>query len=540
LIVVPGQISAQVVYEPITGNSVYDYLDEMATLNIIRLNSTLKPFSRQLIEEKLAEIKENDGKLNKRQRDELAFYLKDYRLEMKVSDPQKSESEGNLLSKGETGWTNCKFDYNTLAFRYKGKIVRFSISPVLGTDFITNENGVAGTVTGGGTIFGYVGKHFCVYASLIQRFQSIALVKPEYFTIMNGYDWRPRDNGNVINTEFNGGLTYSWSWGDVGVYQDRFIWGNGVHGANIFSGRTPVFPFLRFHMKPAKWVEFSYIHGWLRSNVIDSLNVQEHNGTGIHYLNKFIAANIVTFTPWKGLDISLGNSAVYSSTNIQPAYLIPFLFYPSVGATLSVDNNIQDNYQMFFEISSRNLKHLQAFITLFVDEFKSSRVTDPNSYNFISWKGGLRVWDFPFQNLAFTVEFYRSNAGTYQHFIPALQYTSSDYCLGDYLRENSFEIYASLDYKPIRELTLQATFDHSIHGEDTQYTIEFYPDRVKPLINTTWKNTSIGIDVTYEFINHGTISIHYEYNDHYGNMARLPELFRGKTNSFSVSLGLGI
>lgn len=528
LIFIPGRILAQIVYEPVTNNQVYEYLDEMATMKFIWLNSTVKPYSRQIIAGKLSEIEENKEQLNKRQKNELAFYLKDYALELRV------KSDSSLL----TPHSSLRFD--PMSFNYSNRWLRMSILPVLGTDFVANENGTAGTVTGGGNIFGYVGKRWGVYASVVQRFQNVALVKAEYFTLKNGYDWKTRSNGNVVNTEFTGGLTYSWTWGEIGVYRDRFVWGNGVHGANIFSGRTPPFPFVRFHLKPAKWIEFFYIHGWLKSNIIDSMNFQEHKGSGIHYLNKFIAANIVTFTPWKGLGISLGNSAVYSSDNIQPAYLIPFLFYPAVGATLSLDNDVQDNYQMFFEISSRNLRHLQVFVTLYIDEFKISRVTDPNTYNFLSWKGGLRIWDFPVQNLSFTAEFYQSNAGTYQHFIPALEYTSDDYCLGDYLRENSLEIFASLAYKPFRGLIVSTWFNRSVHGEDTQYGIELYPDKIKPLENPTWKNTSFGLGASYEFINHGTISIQYEYNDHHGNMARLPELFRGKTNSFTISLGLGI
>jgi len=249
---------------------------------------------------------------------------------------------------------------------------------------------------------------------------------------------------------------------------------------------------------------------------------------------------MVTFFPWKGLGISLGNSVIYSSQNVQPAYLIPFLFYNAVGQTLSTNNNVQDNYQLFLEISSRNLKRLHAYLTLFVDEFKVSRVTSKDQWNFLSWKGGVEFWDFPVRNLSVIAEFYWCNPSTYQHFIPAEQYTSNEYCLGDYLRDNSAEIFASLTYKPILGLSICAWFNYSIHGEEHQYGDGTPPDMIKPLVNQTWKNSSIGLFTTYEFINRGSISLQYQYNDHYGNTRRQPELFHGRTNSFNIRLTLGI
>ena len=75
------------------------------------------------------------------------------------------------------------------------------------------------------------------------------------------------------------------------------------------------------------------------------------------YRPKYIAANMFTFTPWKRLNISVGNSIVYSDMNVHPAYLIPVLFYKSVDHTLNqgIDNQ---NSQMFFDVSSRQIKHL--------------------------------------------------------------------------------------------------------------------------------------------------------------------------------------
>ncbi|RLD32828.1 MAG: hypothetical protein DRI72_06310, partial [Bacteroidetes bacterium] len=78
-------IQAQVVYEHISNTAIYDYLDEMASLKIIELNSVVKPYARTMIAEKLRIIRqkseENDALLSKRQKKELDFYLLTYSLE---------------------------------------------------------------------------------------------------------------------------------------------------------------------------------------------------------------------------------------------------------------------------------------------------------------------------------------------------------------------------------------------------------------------------------------------------------------------------
>ena len=51
-----------------------------------------------------------------------------------------------------------------------------------------------------------------------------------------------------------------------------------------------------------------------------------------HYrpANKFLAANMLTFTPIQGLNLSLGNAIVYAENNVQAAYFIPIAYYKSI------------------------------------------------------------------------------------------------------------------------------------------------------------------------------------------------------------------
>ena len=70
--------------------------------------------------------------------------------------------------------------------------------------------------------------------AIITRNHSSGL--PQYLTqrvdghIKNANDW----------SEMQGGVTYSWKWGNAGLVKDNMQWGNNYHGANIFGGNNPI------------------------------------------------------------------------------------------------------------------------------------------------------------------------------------------------------------------------------------------------------------------------------------------------------------
>ena len=54
-------VEGQVVYEDINNTWIYEFLDELANLKVIEINSVVKPYSRQYIAEKLKEAIERTG-----------------------------------------------------------------------------------------------------------------------------------------------------------------------------------------------------------------------------------------------------------------------------------------------------------------------------------------------------------------------------------------------------------------------------------------------------------------------------------------------
>ena len=218
------------------------------------------------------------------------------------------------------------------------------------------------------------------------------------------------------------------------------------------------------------------------------------------------------------------------------------MFFNAVDASKNAySNDAGSNSQLFFDVSSRQIKHLHLYATLFIDELKMSRVSDPNLYNFTSWKAGLRVSDFPLRNLSFTFEWTKTNPITYKHYIPTTTYASSDYSLGHFLRDNSYEYYFSLGYKPIRGLSLQASYALAAHGDEFQYDYSQSTDvdRLPYMKNKTWQNSEIAVSARYEYTANAYFFLEYLNSTRTGDVRYQPKLMHGKTNTVVAGVNIG-
>ena len=481
---------SQVVFEDVSNSGIYEFLDELANLRLIRLNSAIKPYSRDYIAARLAEAKSADTAavsrddnhrrpLSDRQRKELNFYIQDYQLEKPLARvvqgaPRLADHYGHKLSFLFPGQKNMVLALNPTGFHYRDSLFTFSIRPILGVQWMTNENGTEYHRWWGGSMFGYIGRNFGFYASLRDNNASIPLAEPEYFNQEQGAVYKPGSKQGVDFSDMRGGMIASVKWGSLGVMIDQPIWGDNYHGSNILSGKAPAFPYIQLHLNPVKWFDFNYMHGWLNSNIIDSS--RSYYSGNIYrqvYRNKYIAANMFTFIPWRGLNLSFGNSIIYSDINVNPVYLIPFLFYNSVDA---VKNNYVDyagsNSQLFFNFSSRQIRHLHLFLSLYVDEWKTSRLLNKDKHNFTSLKAGLQLTGFPLQNLSFMAEYTRTQPMTYDHYLPVTTFSSNDFSLGHYLRENSQELYFGITFHPLRGVLIHAAYTIAQHGDEVPYVID--------------------------------------------------------------------
>jgi hypothetical protein len=524
---------SQEVPQSVNNKGIYEFLDELANIHIITINSAVKPYSRLFISQRLKEAEEKKEQLNARQLKELEFYLMDFGKEKRTHDAHHLRQ--GFGGQG-TQWLNGK-DKRWDLFYYQDSLFSLTINPILGGEVFSNSSGKATYLRNGAEARGYV-HNWGFYASLRDNHEKPLIGMPQYLTqrvdghIKNGNDW----------SEMQGGVTYAWKWGSAGLVKDNLQWGNNYNGANIFGGNNPSFVRLQLHISPVKWFDFNYFHGWLNSMVVDSSRsylVTNSYGTDYRevYHRKFIAANMFTFTPFPNLNVSVGNSIVYSDENANPAYLIPLFFYKSVDHSLTsgIDNM---NSQMFLDISSRQIKNLHLYAGMFIDELAVSRFTKKDEWNFFSYKAGFRLTDLPVSNLSFTTEFTYTYPLAFQHYVSTLTFENAGYNLGHYMKDNMREWYVALDYHPVRALNINLSFLDAIRGPD--YT-ELGTDRVgnPPLASVQWHNTSYGLKASYQVVNDLYTWLSISSSHITGDTRWSPEYFWGWKNTVNMGVSFG-
>ena len=540
---------SQEVYQHVSDKNIYDFVDELANDGIVEINSVIKPYSRNYIAEKLSEAKQEQEKLNKRQLKELDFYLLEFKLE--VDSLPDYNLKFDVFGKNK----NLATSINPFAISYKDKLFSIAAKPIWGTQYFFKGSENIYHRWGGAEAYAYVGKHWGFYASLRDNNETKVISSPEFFTRRPGGAYKLTENGGGDYSEMRGGVTYAWKWGSFGLVKDHNEWGNNYHGPMIMTDRAPSYAQIKLRIKPVKWFELNYYHGWLVSMEVDSLrSYYSSNPPREVYRQKYIAANMFTFTPWKKLNVSIGNSIIYSDMNVNPAYLIPVMFYKSIDHTLNQDIDNQ-NSQMFFDVSSRNIKNVHLYGTFYIDELKVDRITDPDTYNFYSTKVGIKTTNLLIQNLSVNIEYSMSMPINYQHRVPTLTYASNYYNMGYYLRDNSQEIYISLGYKPIRGLHFNASYTLAQHGPDYKYIIgvDEKVDSHPFMEEVKWQNQTLSFKASYEFVSNaylffeimnmytqGDIDIYqpgdvvFNYLDVYS-----PEFFRGDNNIISLGFNIG-
>jgi hypothetical protein len=506
----------QVVYQDVSNNAIYEFLDELANEQIIVINSAIKPYPRIFIANKLLEA-EQSGKLNPRQKKEIEFYLRDYGKELYIGK-----------------FDNKRFDI----FYFSDSSFTFSLNGILGAQGWNNENGINYHRWYGGEMFGYAGKHFGFYASLRDNTEKIRLADTNVVTLRNGGKYRSTDY-----SEMRGGASLSWSWGSIALVKDYLQWGTHYHYPNIISDKAPSFAHIKLNLQPAKWFEFNYFHGWLVSEVVDSSRSYNYNGVQRNVFHgKYMAANMFTFKPWQKLNLSFGNSIVYSDIGVHPAYLIPFMFYKSVDHTYNGNTNTAgQNSQMFFDISSRLIPKVHMYYSMYIDVLSFGTLFNKDEHaNHWSMQGGVRVTNL-FPNTCFTFEYTRTNPLTYKNDNLTTLYNSNWYNLGHYLGDNARGLYLALDFRPISRLLISGRFRLNQKGPDYPYIRETEKVLGLPFMESVeWEQHIYSLKASYQVLNDFFIYVEAEKQTVSGNFKRYnSEYYWGNTISWSLGVNFG-
>lgn len=462
---------------------VYEFVDELILDGVITRQQIVQPYTRGQIAQMLTEAAAKDSLLDKRQRKDLDFYLNVFALErdtMRNSYVQYTDHRTYNLSLGSP-----QFSYMT-----KNKLFKMSIEPILGMDLYASKKGAIIKRWWGAEIRMDIAKHIAIWGSLrdvsyngkvglkksffptdYDKMDGAKITKPGYLNNLPGVQYKEADYGGDFSDSRGGIMLYAW-FGSIGVQRENIKWGDSYHASNILSGRNPAVPMFTIQITPCKWFQFDYFHAWLVSNVVDSTRFYLEHATGNNIEreyrphNKFMAANMFTFTPIKYLSFAFGNSIVYAENNVQAAYFIPFAFYKSLDHLLTKGIASENqNSQAFASISVYPCDHLKLYGSFYLDEFKFSRLKKSNpERNPISYLVGFNWSGWPVKGLSLKGEFMRSYIACYTHSIDVLTWQSNGYNMGHYLGDNAQSIHIEASYRPIRGMRVSLSYTN-----DTKY-----------------------------------------------------------------------
>ena len=574
---------AQNIPVPLTQVKLYDFLDELLADGVLVHQTAVRPYSRKQVATMLLEAQDADSLLNTRQKKDLAFYLNEYALE-------RDTMVSNYVQYTDHSTYNVSLADPQFSYRSKDNMFKMRLRPILGGNFLMSKKGVIFHRWYGAELQMDIAKHLSIWGSLRDNSWSGDWLSKTYFPTDNdrrlgarihygasqmqpalmpiaGVQYKEANYGGDFSDSKGGISLYAW-WGSISVQRENIRWGDAYHASNILSGRAPAAPMISLQLTPCKWFQFDYFHAWLVSNVVDSTYyyVEETtNGAVRNYrpMNKFMAANMFTFTPIKQLSISFGNSIIYAERSIQAAYFIPIAFYKSLDHLLTKGVRTQNqNSQVFASLSVRPVEHLHLYGSMFVDEIKFSRFKPSNKENNpLSYLVGFNWSGWPVKGLSLKAEFVRSYIASYIHSIEVLDYTTNSFDMGHYLGDNAQSIYAELAYRPIRGMLIKASYTN-----DTKYNSYAYLRNnisatiaQKPFDHAIFRNEVVQLDGVYEVHHNMYMTLTLQYNhargfdntktdalpsEDIGNAQYyldkyMPRYFQGKNLSVSAAFSFG-
>lgn len=493
--------------------------------NIIEFHDEVLPLGRATIASYLKEIYLRRGELNPTEKKQLDWYIKEYHQETGIGEDRY------------------------YLYSYTDSLFRFNTIPILEYTLF-NEKGSGHRRAGGFSFWGTYGDYF----SASFDFRDVGefgknIDSNRYFTPQRG--GVPREvNGGFELSDAKGSVTYNWKWGSVSLIKDYFQWGHGKFGQLIYSWKASSYTRLQLQFNPVDWFRFHYFHGFLSSLVIDSaasyptgLVIQGNTVYSERFISKYVVANMLSLTPWEELDVSFGNSVIYSGSGISPEYLIPFMYYKVLDHNLGRDNDQGSNGQLYFDLKWTYPQTYMFYYTLFVDVLSIRDILkgDMNTTWFGITLGGKKI-DALIENLDLTVEYTRLNPWLYEHYVPTTTYKHLNYPLGHWLGQNADQLRVQFDYAYSDQLRMSLWGENlrkgGLKGIEYAYAI---PDTEPFLYGPVRKELNGGIEINYSYMHDIWAKLQLEYrNGKDEDSGRLNPYRNTSRFYFSIGLGCGL
>lgn len=481
-----------------TNSEAHPFLYRMAQRGLIEYNDLIKPINRVHILNSFNILKQKDSALNNVEKNELNFYLQEYK--------RSSKEQISLFKKDQNKrWRAGAIVSNDF---------EFYIDPLLSINNFSGTNKNIRQLSNGFELWGTAGKNKNIGYQVYYRDYT------ESGTVNNNFREESPTQGNILigsksdnkinYTNIRANINYSFKKGNISFGKDNLVWGYGENSNIVLSNKVPSYPYLRLDYKPLKWLNFNYTHAWLNSNITDS-SFSYFTNTGridndfrLVFVQKYLTTHTLEVQPIKGLNIAIGESIVYSD-KMDPGFLIPinlFKFYDNNRSNYLIEAG--SNGQYFLSLSSRNqIKNTHLYSTVFIDEIKvSSLFNKTESRNQLGFNLGGSITDIFIPYLSLGAEYTRVNPFVYSNLIPAQTYSSYNYSLGDWMCNNFDRAILFAKYTPIAKLKLVARYQKIRKGGPgtiyEQYTVQPQPNFLFDYLKT---RSDVFLQARYEYIN---------------------------------------
>ena len=389
----------------------------------------------------------------------------------------------------------------------------FYLDPVFRLSYAKNKNGTSTLWSNGLRMYGHIENNIGFELQFYDNHASGYFFNIDRkFSSETGYEFQVGKNAGLDFDRMNANLTYSWNWGSVTIGKDFNYYGSGEDGKIILSNKAPSFPLVKLEANPVNWFRFSYIHGSLNSQVIDSNSIRlGFERDHFPKISKYFVAHMFSFTPFSFFNFSLGESVIYSD-RFEPIYLVPIAFFRLADHYLTDPDESAGNAQLFasFWLKSYSLK-TKFYGSVFVDELSIGNSDNPQA---IAYNLGIKTIDPVIPESEFILEYSKILPFVYFHSDKAQTFQNYGYDLGHWIGSNADEMYIVFRKRIVRGFNINAWYSYIRKGSEESFNEKRYQKNQTFLWGKNKNYSEYGIKFEYELLNNVHAIINYSKTEY--------------------------
>jgi len=487
--------NAQVVDVPLNHPS-YRFIDRMEAKGLVRqVRNGTKPISRLKMAQILLEIEENasSSSLTRIEREQLQWLKSQFKCEL------ERLGEGiPLASVSSPRWWAL--------FPRKEKEGLICLDPVLAFSSQSKGSRRVYHRTTGVKVYGYLSDAvgFYLYARDSSEWAK-GNIRWKPANPQEGFWDVPFPQKGIGHTgsygkridhdEVDAAFSLRLPWFRLSIAKGSNTWGPGYRGQLALSDWAPSYGQIKLSAQYGNWLDFTYIHAFLHSNIVDSLRSYrtDQGYERILHKRKYLAGNRLEITPIPGIDVGVSETIIYGERDPEILYLIPVMFLWSAQHYLGDP----DNLQMSADIDLNLIRHFKLYGCIFVDEIYVSKIFTKKQHNWVGLQGGL-FWVDLLENLDFRAEYTRVNPCVYSHKFPINNFESYGYLLGHQIGQNADQLYLEANYRYIRPLLLTLSWQQDRKGRVPNAYEQYHSPSQRFLSGRVKRQQSWALRVSYE------------------------------------------